>query len=139
MRTLTVLVALLGSLNGLAGDAPNARTIELSWDLLRGARYGHATQEHSAFLVSDPNGELRMVKWRVRGTRTSATYLGRIPAGTVAILHTHPNELPNPSYGDAAIARKLDMPVYVITRRRITRTSGGTMELIVAGDWNPSR
>lgn len=140
MRTLIVVVTLLGCLEAVAADpAPDARTIALSWDLLRSARYGHATKEHSAFLVRDANGKLQLVKWPGDGTRMSATYHGTIPAGTVAIVHTHPNGLPNPSRGDAALARKLNLPVYVLTRRGITRTSGGKMEIIAAGDWNPSR
>lgn len=140
MRTLTVLAALVGSLNVFAAEAAaDARTIALSWDLLRSAQYGRAVKEHSAFLVSDANGQLHLVRWPEEGTLMSATYRGRIPAGTVAILHTHPNDLPNPSPGDEALARKLKMPVYVLTRRSITRTSGGGVERIAAGDWNPSR
>lgn len=134
------LAALVASLQTLASDAaPDARTIALSWDLLRSAQYGRATREHGAFLVSDANGELRLVKWSGEATSMSATYRGRIPSGTVAIVHTHPNDLPNPSPGDEALARKLKMPVYVLTRRSITRTRGGGRELVAVGDWNPSR
>lgn len=140
MRTLMVLVALVGSLKIAAEDAaPDARTIALSWDLLRSAQYGRATREHGAFLVSDANGELRLVKWSGEATSMSATHRGRIPSGTVAIVHTHPNDLPNPSPGDAALARKLNLPVYVLTRRSITRTTGRGMEVVAVGDWNPSR
>ena len=138
MRTLIVLVALLGSMEGLAaGAAPDARIIALSWDLLRSARYGQSINEHSAFLVRDANGDLQLVRWLGKATSMSATYRGPIPYGTVAIVHTHPKALPNPSDGDAALARKLNMPVYVLTRHSITRTSGGRMEIIAIGDWNP--
>ena len=140
MRTVIVLVALLGSMEALAADAaPDARTIALSWDLLRSARYGQSINEHSAFLVTDVNGDLQLVRWRGKATSMSATYHGIIPYGTVAIVHTHPHELPNPSDADAALARKLNMPVYVLTRNSITRTSGGRMEIIAIGDWNPFR
>src|SRR5688572_28983120 len=108
MRTLIVLVALLGSVQTHAADAtPDAQTIALSWDLLRSARYGYATIEHSAFLVRDESGDLQLVRWLGKATSMSATYHGTIPYGTVAIVHTHPNELPNPSNADAALARKL--------------------------------
>lgn len=140
MRTFIVLVALLGSTIAVAADpAADARTIALSWELLRDARYGSAKIEHSAFLVVDASGELGLVKWNGEATRMSATHRGRIPAGAVAILHTHPNDLPNPSSADHALARKLKMPVYVLTRRSITRTDGERMELIALGDWNPHR
>ena len=140
MRTLVVLVALLGSVEVRAADAaPDARIIALSWDLLRSARYGNSTREHSAFIVSDADGHLRLVKWRGKATSMSATHRGTIPARTVAIVHTHPKAIPNPSDVDAALARKLNLPVYVLTRTSVTRTSGGRMELIAAGDWDPSR
>lgn len=140
MRTLILLVAMAGSLRVVAADAgPDARTISLSWELLREAQYGRATSEHAAFLVSDADGEIHLVKWRGERRRMSATHYGRIPEGTVAIVHTHPNALPDPSPGDAALARRLNIPVYVLTRTRITRTRGGSPELIAAGDWNPSR
>jgi hypothetical protein len=140
MRILIVLLALLGSMEVLVADpAPDARTIALSWELFRSARYGHSKIEHSAFLVIDARGELQLVKWRGEATSSSATYRGTIPVGAVAIVHTHPRTLPNPSVGDAAVARKLNLLVYVLTRNSITRTSGGAMELIFAGDWNPSR
>lgn len=139
MRTFIVLVALLGSTIAVADPAIDARTITLSWELLRGARYGYAKIEHSAFLVVDAHGELQLVKWDGEATRMSATHRGGIPAGAVAILHTHPNSLPDPSSGDHALARKLKMPVYVLTRHSITRTDGGRKELIALGDWNPNR
>src|SRR5687768_15910829 len=102
MRTVIVLVALLGSMEVIAPDAAaDARTIALSWDLLRSAGYGLWDTERSAFLVRDGDGELRLVKWAGVATSMSATYRGTIPAGTVAVLHTHPNGLPNPSRGDA--------------------------------------
>ena len=140
MRTLIMLVALLGSVEPLAADASReAQTLALSWDLLRGAGYGQSTKEHSAFLVAGEGGELELVKWPYEATSMRASYRGAIPAGTVAIVHTHPNILPNPSLGDAALARKLNLPVYVLTRSSITRTDGREIQLVVAGDWNPSR
>jgi hypothetical protein len=141
MRTLIVLVTLLGSMNAPAADATlDTQTIALSWELLRTAGYGHSAREHSAFLVARANGDLQLVRWAGEATSMSATYRGAIPAGTVAIVHTHPKSLPNPSYGDVALARKLNLPVYVLTRTSITRTSGGkTTELVAVGDWNPAR
>ena len=141
MRTLIVLVTLLGSMNAPAADATiDTRAIALSWELLRTAGYGRSAREHSAFLVASANGELQLVRWRGEATSMSATYRGTIPNGTVAIVHTHPKDLPNPSDGDVALARKLNLPVYVLTRTSITRTNGGrTMERVAAGDWNPAR
>ena len=94
-----------------AEAAAHARMMVLSWDLLRGAGYGLSTREHSAFLVTDANGNLQLVKWPWEATPMRATYRGTIPAGTVAIVHTHPNALPNPSHGDRALASSARLAV----------------------------
>jgi hypothetical protein len=140
MRTVIMLVALLGSMEPVVADgATDAQTLAVSWDLLRDAGYGQSTKERSAFLVTGADGELALVKWPYQATSMRASYRGAIPAGTVAIVHTHPNTVPNPSLGDAALARKLNLPVYVLTRSSVTRTDGRRIQLVVAGDWNPSR
>src|SRR5688572_21568521 len=140
MRTLLMLVALLGTMESLGADpATDFRTLELSWDLLRSASYGQSPKEHAAFLVRDDDGELQLVKWPWGAESRRASYNGAIPVRTVAVVHTHPSHLPNPSHGDAALALRLGLPVYVLTRNRITRTHGGRTELVARGDWNPSR
>jgi proteasome lid subunit RPN8/RPN11 len=68
-----------------------------------------------------------------------ATYRGRIPDRTLAIIHTHPNARPNPSPDDIATAQKLGMPVYVVTRSMVTRTDGWRTTRVAQGDWNPGR
>lgn len=141
MATLLLLVALATTLNvhpslDLATDP---RTMTLSWELLEKARYGRDTKEHAAFLMRDAGGELRLAEWPWGAESTRATYHGEVPAGTVAIVHTHPGHLPNPSPGDAALSRRLSLPVYVLTRGSVTRTDGARMETVAVGDWNPRR
>jgi hypothetical protein len=105
-------------------------------DLLRRARFGMARTEEAAFLIRNAAGATFFLHWPSDGELNQATWNGPIPAGTVAILHTHPNYLPLPSNRDIRVARTIAIPVYVITRNRIERTDGGKPVIIVAGDWS---
>jgi hypothetical protein len=104
--------------------------------LLRDARYGCASEEQGAFLIHNAAGATFFLRWRANGELNRATWEGPIPAGTVAIVHTHPNWLPLPSKLDVLVARQTAVPVYVLTRTRIARTDGGQPAVVVAGDWS---
>jgi len=70
--------------------------------------------ERAAFLVRRHDGTLRTIPWQP-GDATEATYKGRIPAGCIAIIHTHPIAAPQPSRRDLAESRRLNLPIIVIT------------------------
>ncbi|MFA6957005.1 MAG: Mov34/MPN/PAD-1 family protein [Thermoanaerobaculia bacterium] len=136
-----MLVALLSitataSANDLVRDR---RAISQSWELLRTAKYGRATTERAAFLVRGADGGLELVPWKYGAETLRATYRGTIPEGTVAIVHTHPNATPYPSRGDAELARRIGLPVYVLTRQVVSFTDGSKTEVVARGDWNRSR
>jgi len=105
-------------------------------DLLRNARFGMSNTEEAAFLIRNAAGATFFLHWRSDGELNQATWTGPIPAGTVAILHTHPNYLPIPSNRDIRVAREIAIPVYVITRNRIERTDGGEPVVVAVGDWS---
>jgi hypothetical protein len=107
------------------------------WTLLRDAFYGHATLEEAAFIVRNADGALAIVRWPRAGTPHIAKWKGSFPEGTVAIAHTHPNRFPEPSRIDKRTARVRKVPVYVVTRLRITKTMGGPSVTIAKGDWRP--
>jgi proteasome lid subunit RPN8/RPN11 len=104
--------------------------------LLRDARYGCSSEEQAAFLIRNSNGATFFLRWNAGGELNRAEWHGPIPAGTVAIVHTHPNWLPLPSNRDAITAREAALPVYVITRMRIARTDGGKPSIVATGDWS---
>jgi hypothetical protein len=108
-----------------------------SWELLRDARWGTGRFEQAAFAVVDNDHRIRFIRWRVRGTETRAHYVGPVPPNAIAIVHTHPNRLPEPSRDDGAVAKRLGMPVYVVTRLSISFTTGGETQVAALGDWNP--
>jgi hypothetical protein len=136
-----LLVTLLAAANITSANdlVSDSRAMTQSWELLRAANYGQSARERSAFLVRKGDGQLELVRWQFGAESMRATYRGAVPAGTVAIIHTHPNGLPHPSRGDAELARKLALPVYVLTRHSVSFTDGSRTELVARGDWNPSR
>jgi Prokaryotic homologs of the JAB domain len=138
MRTAMLLLLLVANA-GRAAELDRDRMMVLAWDLLGSARYGLDSKEHAAFLVVDERGELQLSRWPWQAESMRASYRGEVPRGAVAVVHTHPNELPNPSGGDIALARKLGIGVYVITRTSITVTDGSRTTRIAYGDWNPHR
>lgn len=105
-------------------------------DLLRHARFGMANTEEAAFLIRNAAGATFFLHWSSDGELNQATWNGPIPTGTVAIVHTHPNYLPLPSNRDNRVARAIEVPVFVVTRTRITRTDGGEPVVVAAGDWS---
>jgi hypothetical protein len=78
------------------------------------AGYGRLPHEQAAFLILERDGSLSLAPWESRGVR-HARYQGAIPARTLAIVHTHPHGNPQPSAQDRAEARRLGLPVIVVT------------------------
>ncbi len=116
----------------LANEVP---VRQYCWTLLQQARYGYSTNEAAAFVVRDPDGDLSFVQWPSSELPHEARWVGAYPRGTVAILHTHPNWSPEPSHLDARAARSRRVPVYVVTRMRISKTTGAETQTVVNGDW----
>lgn len=140
MRNAILLLLLVTNAGQALGmDRDRDRMMVLAWDLLASASYGRDPKEHAAFIVVDERGELQLSRWPWGAESMRATYRGEVPRAAVAVVHTHPNELPNPSRGDVALARKLGITVYVITRTSVTGTDGSRTTQIAYGDWNPHR
>jgi len=118
--------------------ASDPRVREQLWTLLRDAFYGHAKMEEAAFVVRNSDGELGIVRWPSAGAPNESRWRGSFPKGTVAIAHTHHNGFPEPSRADKRTAETRRVPVYVVTRLKITKTTGGASITIVRGGWNPA-
>ena len=109
-----------------------------AWDLLGQAMWGASDRERAAFVLRDKEGNLALSPWPYNGATMEAS-VNSMPEGTIAILHTHPNQRRNPSVDDANLARKLGIPVFVVTRMSIRFTTGSGVESVFNGDWNPER
>ena len=133
-----VLLLLLANARPAAG-IDRDRALMLAWELLEGAHYGRDAKEHAAFIVAGEDGQLELSPWPWGAESMRATYRGAVPRRAVAIIHTHPADLPHPSRGDVEVARRLGMTVYVITRTSVTRTDGTSVTHVASGDWNPHR
>jgi hypothetical protein len=100
----------------LAASLELASPQALHWyeSLLAEGGYGRLDYERAAFLIRERDGSLTLEPWPGRGFR-HATFRGAVPARTIAILHTHPAGQPQPSARDRAEAKRLGIPVVVIT------------------------
>lgn len=114
-------------------DEPHVR--EILDDLLREARYGFAP-EQAAFLVRNSSGDIFAISWPQDSGRNCVAWRGRLPYGTIAIVHTHPNWLPEPSRIDGATASRSGLPVYVVTLTGIARTDGGAPYFVTREPWS---
>ncbi len=117
----------------------NSDFFQNSWALLKNARWGASRFEQAAFAVRERDGRIDFVRWPGSPEDFRAEYKGSIPPNAFAVVHTHPNGHPDPSGDDDAVARRLGIPVYIVTRTGISFTTGREMKIIVVGDWNPER
>ena len=75
----------------------------------------HQEFECAAFIVAGA-GSFTLRHWPRDRAFRGAQWLGAIPAGAVAIIHTHPHTNPLPSPQDAREARRTQLPFYVVSR-----------------------
>ncbi|HSB63387.1 MAG TPA: hypothetical protein VLJ18_04440 [Thermoanaerobaculia bacterium] len=88
--------------------------------LFAGVEFGFARFERAAWLLQEPDGPVRFLPWPFLGSYGKAAWPGRMPEGAIAVVHTHPNDSdPRPSTGDAALARRLGLPVLTLSRRSL--------------------
>lgn len=105
------------------------------WEMLVDARFGFAETEEAMFVVQNGDGSLSFVRWASQQLVREAQWNAPLPAGVIAIAHTHPNRAPLPSMGDVRTALRLELPVYVITRSHIMKTQHGETVAVAKGDW----
>jgi proteasome lid subunit RPN8/RPN11 len=109
-------------------------------DVLRKGGLGYRKSESAAFLVRETGGGYRCVTWPSVGEVQVQRFTGTAPDGTVAIVHTHPESLPDPSSGDRQVAMSAGVPVFVVTRRAITSAlADGSVKPVIEGRlWSSS-
>ena len=142
MRTAAIAMAMALLITAARSECAeitcDAVVVRDAWDLLKLARYGRSDRERAAFVMQDAAGRHSFRAWHDQHKLLSATYFGVLPRDAVAIIHTHPNGSPYPSDGDEQVALRTGLPVYVLTRTRICRTTGHGVEHLLDGDWNPA-
>jgi hypothetical protein len=134
----TLLTTLLAHVPATTGDLAADPSVRAGfWKLVTESRYGFARTEEAMFVVRGAGGAVTFVRWPDSGLHHQARWIGPFPPGTIAIVHTHPNWVPEPSAIDTRLAERIGIPVYVVTRTRISRTAGGVNETLVSSDWRP--
>ncbi len=113
--------------------------LEGLWAMLGRAQFGFSSLEQAAFVLSAPDGTLSLMPWPATGGLNESHWKGALPSDAIAIVHTHPNKFPNPSRLDAQTAIETGLPVYVLTRSTIMKTSGGHTEVVVNRPWTPGK
>jgi hypothetical protein len=106
-------------------------------DLVRLGGYGRWNTERAAFLVRNPGGDVRCLLWPPTREFARERFEGRIPDGTIAIVHTHPEETPMGSPGDLRTAQTLGLPLFILTRNHIYQVTpdGKNEEVLQAAVW----
>jgi hypothetical protein len=107
-------------------------------DLLRLSGGGYRHTERAAFLVIDEGGGFRCLLWPYHNGFARERFSGRIPAGTVAIAHTHPNSARHPSVHDRTEAMRLLIPFLIVSRDDIYGISshGEVVSVIEKKRWS---
>lgn len=130
MKTLLLMIGLAGCASVPARyDAPGVaypmeamlKSREVADEfahLVQLAGYGKRSDERAAFLVLD-NGHIRLETWPASNAYHAAAWSGRIPEGTVAIAHTHPQAFPDASVHDRSEAQRLGIPIFVLTPQSV--------------------
>jgi proteasome lid subunit RPN8/RPN11 len=89
-------------------------------NLMREARSGFTSEESAAFVVMNADGALRCIDWPATHAFKEAHWKGPIPAGVVAMAHTHPLRSPYPSVDDRNEAVRIGMPIFVLSPQIIS-------------------
>lgn len=101
-------------------------------NLFRSAQTGDREAERAGFLTRDPNGGIHFIAWPPTAERRSATFRGSMPPNTIAIAHTHPDGMPEPSRHDLEESIRIGLPIYVVARSTVLRVNvDGTISRIV--------
>ena len=75
--------------------------------------------ERAAFLTRDHDGSLSLVEWDFERSYRRAVWRGAIPKTAIAVMHTHPSHLRQPSIVDVEEAVRIKMPFIVVTRQYV--------------------
>ena len=94
-------------------------------EVLRNGQLGFYETERAAFIIDRGDGNFGCQLWPPTELYRQEHFLGKIPPGTVAIIHTHPMRWKRPSRQDQKEADRLGLPIYVLTLFNIYKAIPG--------------
>jgi proteasome lid subunit RPN8/RPN11 len=135
--TIALLLTLQMGAGSTSCDLVQRQMVPMFADLFRASRVAAKETERAMFLTRDGSGALDAQLWPATYERRKASFHGPIPPNTVAIAHTHPQGMPEPSQHDIDEAERTGLPIYVVTRTSIARVDPDrhTEELVSKKDW----
>ena len=115
--------------------------------ILERSMYGATEHEAAAWLVASPSpgGELSCLAWPRSPGKGEARWIGPVPAGVVAQVHSHPVRsgtgqawTRRPSRTDCEVARQLGIPVLAVTAGGVyeCQPRGGAIVRLLRGGWD---
>lgn len=146
LRTTMVLVFLFGSSAFAAEPGRTDKYEPLIWTgevltemaaMIDEAVRSQKEAEVAAFLVLDKSGRYELRRWKGTEHARKQSFTGVIPPRTIGVVHTHPNEWSRPSPADLREARRIGLPIYVVTRWDIwvAEPDGRALALVQNRDW----
>jgi len=113
-----------------------------AYRLWAAADFGYTPRECAAWIVPDESEGVRWVSWPNGHLFLAERWKGSVPAGAVAIVHTHPAMVsPKPSRQDIETARRFGVTVYTVSRSGIWKAvpDGSIVTVDDSGWWNACR
>src|SRR3990172_1688315 len=85
-------------------------------------------RENATWIVVNSQGEYESKDWYHTPQRRKQEWDGPLPHQAVALAHTHPDHLdPKPSEQDGSVARKIQIPLYTLTRKGIWKVTANSV------------
>jgi hypothetical protein len=99
--------------------------------------YGFRPSERAAFLVLEADQSLACIYWPATHEFKEARWRGPMPQGVVALAHTHPLSSPDASTDDINEARRIGMPIFILTPNliRVVHADGRVETLVCCRVW----
>ncbi|MCI0446112.1 hypothetical protein L0244_23030 [bacterium] len=102
-------------------DLKECKTLTRFYEIWKESLYGREPNrvERAAWIKQNGKG-YEFVKWEMTTERQTISWRGALPEKVIAVVHTHPQKVdPKPSKEDGLVARRLNIPVYTISRKGI--------------------
>jgi hypothetical protein len=145
-NVLIVLVALTaffffaGAVNAVEEEIElTCETMDQFYTLWSDSWFGEdPTREKSAWLIRNSESTYHWMRWPSSREWKKERWKGEVPANLVAQVHTHPvGTDPKPSFKDHIFSRKVNAPLYTVSRKGIWKINPHGKVIKIAGsNWH---
>ena len=117
----------------------SCETMDQFYSLWSDSWYGEDPMaEKSAWVIRTAERTFRWIRWPSSREWKKEKWVGGVPTNLVAQVHTHPvSSDPKPSFKDHVVSRKVNAPLYTVSRKGIWRINPGGKVIQIAGsNWH---